>query len=136
MTARMSGLAGLRELLARCIDPRRIAASWWTLAVLFYPVLTLLAVAITSRMGLGGTIDLAGTGQRLLDPIGFVFFALFLLLMGPLPEEIGWRGYLLNRLLVRRSALAASLIVALVWWIWHLPLGYLPGYFAVFEGFP
>ena len=37
-------------------------------------------------------------------------------------EEVGWRGYLLPRMQERRSALAASLIVGVVWTFWHLPL--------------
>jgi membrane protease YdiL (CAAX protease family) len=36
-------------------------------------------------------------------------------------EEIGWRGFLLPRLQARKSDLAASLIVGLVWGLWHLP---------------
>ncbi|MEJ7597580.1 MAG: type II CAAX endopeptidase family protein [Kofleriaceae bacterium] len=37
-------------------------------------------------------------------------------------EEVGWRGCLLPHLQARRSALAASLIVAAIWAGWHLPL--------------
>jgi uncharacterized protein len=36
-------------------------------------------------------------------------------------EELGWRGFLLPRLQLTRSALASALIVALVWLPWHLP---------------
>lgn len=41
---------------------------------------------------------------------------------GPLGEEGGWRGYLLPRLLERGSEPRASLIVGLVWALWHLPI--------------
>ena len=44
------------------------------------------------------------------------------LLGGPLFEEVGWRGYLLPQLQQRRTALAATATVALVWAGWHLPL--------------
>ena len=50
----------------------------------------------------------------------------------PLPEEIGWRGYLLDRLQERWNALTASLVLGLVCWTWHLPLFVLPGYFDAF----
>jgi membrane protease YdiL (CAAX protease family) len=45
-----------------------------------------------------------------------------LLVLGPLSEEIGWRGYALGRLQTRWNALTSSLIVGLVWALWHLPL--------------
>ena len=45
-----------------------------------------------------------------------------LLIIGPLSEEIGWRGYALERLQTRWNALTSSLIVGLVWALWHLPL--------------
>jgi membrane protease YdiL (CAAX protease family) len=37
-------------------------------------------------------------------------------------EEPGWRGYALPKLQAGRSALSASLILAVVWALWHLPL--------------
>jgi len=52
---------------------------------------------------------------------------LILVLGGPLGEEIGWRGYALPRLLERASPLVASLVLAALWLVWHLPLFWLPG---------
>ena len=45
-----------------------------------------------------------------------------LMILGPLSEEIGWRGYALEKLQTRWNALTSSLIVGLVWALWHLPL--------------
>ena len=42
-------------------------------------------------------------------------------------EEPGWRGYLLPSLQTRFSAKKASIIVAIVWGIWHWPV-FLPTY--------
>jgi membrane protease YdiL (CAAX protease family) len=57
-----------------------------------------------------------------------VSFAHNLLLGGSLGEEIGWRGFLLPRLLRRNSPLAASLILGVVWALWHLPVDLYAGY--------
>jgi uncharacterized protein len=39
-----------------------------------------------------------------------------------LGEEVGWRGFALPRLQERYSPLVASLVIALLWFAWHLPL--------------
>ena len=36
-------------------------------------------------------------------------------------EEMGWRGYVLPRLQAKHNALIASLILAIVWSVWHIP---------------
>jgi len=46
---------------------------------------------------------------------------LLLPLSGPW-EELGWRGYLLPRLLGRWNPWTASFALGLVWAIWHLPV--------------
>lgn len=45
-----------------------------------------------------------------------------LLILGPLSEEYGWRGFALKRLLKIVSPNLASLILGLIWSLWHLPL--------------
>jgi membrane protease YdiL (CAAX protease family) len=50
------------------------------------------------------------------------------LIRGPLGEELGWRGYLQNELSKRFSLLRASLIVGVIWGLWHLPLWFVSGY--------
>lgn len=49
-----------------------------------------------------------------------IFFILPIL-DGPIGEEIGWRGFFLPLLMQRYNAILASLIVASVWFLWHLP---------------
>lgn len=41
---------------------------------------------------------------------------------GPLGEEGGWRGYLLPRLLEHGGEARASVIIGVVWALWHLPV--------------
>jgi len=50
-----------------------------------------------------------------------LLFLINIFVGGPLAEDIGWRGYILPKLRERMSALKASLIIGVVWAIWHLP---------------
>ena len=54
-------------------------------------------------------------------------FAIFILIFGPLPEELGWRGYALDGLQARYNALISSLILGLIWALWHVPLFFMNG---------
>lgn len=77
---------------------------------------------------MGGSSD-----QFLLEPsltslLRALCFGLFVLLFGPLPEELGWRGYGLPGLLARMNGVSASILLACFWALWHFPLFLITGY--------
>ena len=45
---------------------------------------------------------------------------------GPMAEEFGWRGHALPRLVEQWSGFGASVIVGLLWTVWHVPLFWAP----------
>ena len=108
-----AGLAGLW----RSMTSFRLPVSLYALAVLA----PLAVSALIAALGLySGRLQYAADQ---LQPLRFAaFFALMLVFDGPLGEEPGWRGLLLPQLLARMGAAAASLLVGLVWFAWHLPL--------------
>jgi uncharacterized protein len=56
-----------------------------------------------------------------------IYFFVIAIVGGPLGEEIGWRGFLQPQLLIRYSPAIASLFIALIWLLWHIPLFWLEG---------
>jgi uncharacterized protein len=132
------GRDGLRDLGRRIVDPRPIAGRWWAVILLLFPALVLASAGLAYVMGWSAApVDLEGAAARLVRPAQLLGMVLFILIIGPLPEEVGWRGYLLDRLQLRWNALVATLVIAVIWWSWHLPLFVLPGYFDAFgRGMP
>lgn len=53
--------------------------------------------------------------------------ALPLIIAGPLSEEFGWRGFLQKRVNEELSPIPGSIIIGIVWSMWHLPLFYMVG---------
>jgi membrane protease YdiL (CAAX protease family) len=137
MTRLVHGAGSVADLARRLVDPRLVTARWWVVALLFFPILTLLAGLFAQAFGPPEpSIDLAGAAAQLGHPLVLVGAAAFTLVIGPLPEEVGWRGYLLDRMQTRRNALGASILVGLLHWTWHLPLFRLPGYSGAFHAIP
>ncbi len=116
------------------IDFKRIGLRWYAVIFLLYPLLAGLAVAtgLLTGEGLPAFGQAAGFLAAPLSLLGFVVFTLF---FGPVPEELGWRGYVLDRLQARWSALTSSLILGIVHVVWHLPLFYIAAH-PIGEVFP
>lgn len=53
-------------------------------------------------------------------PALWIPFAITILFLGPLSEEFGWRGCAQDRLGARFTPLAGSLVLGVVWALWHL----------------
>jgi membrane protease YdiL (CAAX protease family) len=134
-------LGSLGPLIAACVlvrsaDRAPTLASFLRASVFTRPPARWLLLALIGPLGL---TSLAVLAHRLLAgplpaPLGLErfyllpgIFVLILLLGGPVGEEFGWRGYVLPLLLRDRSPLRASLYVAVLWVVWHLPLFWLPG---------
>ena len=115
------GKEGRHDYWLRIIDPKRITGNWYTIIVLFVPLIFAVAVGFDRLMGGSGGAWEDSATEIFATPWMIFPFVLSILLVGPL-EEFGWRGYVLDRLQERWSALGASLILGIVWSVWHLPL--------------
>jgi membrane protease YdiL (CAAX protease family) len=114
LIAVLHGKAGVRKLLRRLLM-WRIGFGWWV-AVVLLSTLGLGAVGLSVLLG-GDAPDLDVT-----IPVVVIMFLLFIFPGSAGGEEIGWRGFALPHLQAVRSALGASVVLGLVWGVWHLPL--------------
>jgi membrane protease YdiL (CAAX protease family) len=110
------GRSALRPFFARYIQWR--AGILWWLIILFGALVSLTIVA--------GVI----LGMQLLSEfvshIGLVLVTYFMslvvgIILGPLWEEPGWRGFALPRLQNQYGPLLGTLILAVIWALWHTP---------------
>jgi membrane protease YdiL (CAAX protease family) len=102
----------LRSLLIVNVETR-----WWLYALflpLCYSTLGLVTFAIIHG-GLG-SFEISGL-LLYVSPI-----VLLALTTGPIGEEFGWRGFLLPKLLQQYTPFAASVLLGVIWSLWHLPL--------------
>lgn len=125
-TYRTRDRAGRRNFWRRVVDVRRIGWRWWIVILLVFPAVHGIAIPLYAL--LGGTPPALGlVGEALADPALMLQLILANLLVSGFSEELGWRGFALDRLQRRWSALGASLILGVVHGLWHLPLFFIPG---------
>ncbi len=58
--------------------------------------------------------------------VTFIIYIFVMFLIGGGQEEFGWRGYILDPLQDKIGLLKASLLIGVLWGIWHLPLWLMP----------
>jgi membrane protease YdiL (CAAX protease family) len=121
VTALEGGRAGLRSLLSRIVR-WRVAPVWYGVAILGPLVITLGAIAL--HVVLGGQPPSLGLMIGALPTL--VITVVYMMITVALGEEVGWRGYALPALQARYSALLSSLILGVLWALWHLPVFFNP----------
>jgi membrane protease YdiL (CAAX protease family) len=102
----------------------RVGWKWWMVALLLSPALQFASILLTSWLTrvpadfshpmIRGVVPLDAPLLALVVP-----WILFEILTNG--EEMGWRGYVLPRLQAKYNALVSSLIVGVIWSVWHLP---------------
>lgn len=95
----------------------RLGLKWYALVLIGIPAVGWIAARITGANPLKEANTIAD----------FLLLMFFILATGPLCEELGWRGFALPRLLERYSPFTASMILGVIWGVWHLPAFFVGG---------
>ncbi len=117
--------ACFRAFLLRVIRPDYIRPQGYAAIFLCIPTVTGLSL-LTQKLFFAIPPDWSVFTRYLQNPLGLILFALFSIVYGPLAEELGWRGYLLDRL-EHRGILISGAVVGCIWTLWHLPMFFIAG---------
>ncbi len=121
------GRAAVMDLIQRILRVR-VAPLWYAVALFLTLLLGLVALGL--NLLLGGTNEIGAQ----LSGIPFLIFLVTEIGLMILTEETAWRGFALPRLQKNASALRASLILGVLWGLWHIPLFLIPG--SAQQGYP
>jgi uncharacterized protein len=124
-TWRRDGRDGLRDLLARAVR-LRFSAGYYAALILIWPLLFAASAFLATASG-APPPNLGMLGAIQANPLTLVGLILTTLVAGPLSEEFGWRGFGLDILLRRLGPVFGSVLLGLVWGVWHLPLFFMLG---------
>src|SRR4051794_33822084 len=116
LTARAAGTESVLALLRRLVQGG--AGARWYLFAVVYMAAVKLTVALLHRITLGAW-------PRFGDEAWYVMLAATIgsvIIGGQSGEEIGWRGFALPRLAARFGYGIGSIILGVIWALWHLPL--------------
>ncbi len=121
VTVITSGKDGLRDMGQRALR-WRVGFRWWAVALFFTGLILLFSIAINALLGYGFPSFAFLRQEWYLIPLVF----LITIIGGPLGEEFGWRGFALPNLQRKWGPMVASIIIGIVWALWHIPLFFQP----------
>ncbi len=117
LTYKRNGRRGLKRLIYRIFDCKKIThAQWYWVIVCLSPLSFLVALVWLVLMGMSVPPALV---PLVALPVLIPFF--FLLAA---TEEVGWMGYAFESLQTKYSALQAATFLGLFWALWHVPFFY------------
>ena len=118
------GRAGLRDLWSRIVR--------WRVGWVWYGVIAATAALAVTPLITESDLNAADFVLYSGAPSAGFTVVLYVFVVNGLGEEIGWRGFLADRLLLRTSQARTALIVWPIWGLWHLPLFWVVANFREF----
>lgn len=128
LTAYGEGRTGVAQLLARI--GRWHAGAHLYLFAISYMAVTKLFAALIHRIAMGAWPSFGDTSLPLM--LGAILVSTWI----QTGEEVGWRGYALPHLATHLGLGGASVLLGVIWALWHLPLFFLQGSGSDGQSFP
>jgi uncharacterized protein len=106
---------------------KKIKLSYLPAILLIMPFALFLATALSLLFGQSANQFLLSSEYKIMD--GQVLLSLLILFLAPTLEELGWRGYGVDSLRSKFNLFKTTMLFALLWALWHLPLFFINGYY-------
>jgi len=117
LSYRENGREGVKKLFAKSFDFKKITKKIWYLPILF--LIPFIFVTVYGTLILAGLSIPTAQFPYYTIPIQFILF--FVMAIG---EELGWMGYAYEPLEKKFGIFKATIILGIIWAIWHIPFYY------------
>ncbi len=127
LTFKDGRLKGVKEFFKKCFD-FRVNYKYYLLAFVFSLGITASVHYFVTFTGIDHLpINLVPSGVDIPIILLILPYTLMLLFLGGGQEEFGWRGFIQEPLQDKIGVIKASVVIGLLWSLWHLPLWFIPG---------
>jgi membrane protease YdiL (CAAX protease family) len=117
----------LRKDFWERLSLRKIKPGYLPAILLIMPCALFLATALSLLFGQSADQFLLSSEFKIMN--GSLLLNLLILFMAPTLEELGWRGYGVDSLRSKFDLFKTTMLFALIWGLWHLPLFFIHGYY-------
>ncbi len=114
LNSRKKGLDKKTGLVKKSFDFKISKKIWYIPTFLILPIVWILTLGLLILTGV--------TFDGLTFPLIFLVFLLPIFIIGSTCEEVGWQGYVYDKMEDRWHAFKASLILGVIWAFWHVPV--------------
>lgn len=118
---RRDGKIGVKKLFGKVLNTR---LGYWYFPIFFLLPITLVFAHLVNIFFFNASFPKTGLlAEPWWIPVLFVIFFIM-----QFSEELGWRGYALDRLQKKWNALFSSILLGSIWAIWHIPMFLINGF--------
>ena len=126
LVIRESGWKGTKAFLGQALD-FRFKPVYLVIALALPVLIHAIAHYLVPAVGLDVAKTLFPTETSVAPIVLAIPYFILMLVIGGGQEEIGWRGYAQEPLQGKIGVIPASLVIGVIWGIWHLPLWFMTG---------
>ena len=109
----------------RIFNVRLINIKYLPFVIFFLPLAMVISILIS--IVLGQPVEQLRFAEEFKILDGEVILSMIILVLVPILEELGWRGYGVDSLASKFNLFKTSLIFGALWGLWHLPIFFIQG---------